>query len=186
MPVRRSSYFSLSVFALILYAPRMPADPLTRSVYLRSQLELETLFCRPYFIETPWAGPHPPKPHPPGTPHPPPHPRDPRAKRAHGALWGYSEVISNGWLFRGASHFEWLLGAGRGVTGWRNAKRNANENTKGNTGNQRASENAAAERAEFERGGGQITYGSLHEAFDPQGLFKRTFNDPLRGLHCFN
>ena len=35
---------------------------------------------------------------------------------AHGALWGYSEAIPNGRLFRMESYFEWVPWVGLGWT----------------------------------------------------------------------
>ena len=88
----KSAFFNTE-FLMTFYAPRLPADPLTRSVHLRSAI-LSILLI---------GAPHPA----PRNPTPTPHPTPPQGPKGPWALWGYSEVISNGWLFRWASHFEW-------------------------------------------------------------------------------
>ena len=73
----------------------------------------ETPFCRPYFIEIPWVGPHPqphwgPHAHP--TPTPPPHPTPHPTLRDHGAMGPLGAIPK---LFRvvgGAKMVPLLLG----------------------------------------------------------------------------
>ena len=84
----------------------------TLRLYLLLHQSLETQHCRPYLIEIPGGG----------------DPRDPKGTQgdqmgpkggrrplggwAHGALWGYSEAIPNGKLFRSQSEWkgrsEWM------------------------------------------------------------------------------
>ena len=108
------------------YAYAHAADPeySLRESSLR-QPSFETLFCRPYLIEIPGTHRHPRDPGrakvtqgdpkgPKGTQEDPRGPkgtqgrlRRPWGGRAHGTLWGHSEVIPNGMPFRIESHSEW-------------------------------------------------------------------------------
>ena len=118
-------------FTNTLYAYAHAADPeySLRQSTLR-QLSFETLFCRAYLIEIPWGG------GPKGTQGDPMGPKEtqgdpkepkgtqgegtqggPRGPKGafgalggewgHGAIWGYSEAISNRKPFRMEGYYEW-------------------------------------------------------------------------------
>ena len=104
---------------MIHYAPRIPADPLTCSVGLRSATKLETHPCRLYEVSIPGIQGHP------RVPPIKPHPRGPKGRGlrapsapfggwAHGALWGYSEAIPRGKPFRMEGSFEIKVVGGLG------------------------------------------------------------------------
>ena len=90
-------------FALILYAPRMPADPFARSEFTRSLVF--SLRAYKHHANAHTLGPRAWDPGPKKRARDPGGPSGPRGKGAfgalggegaHGALWGYSEAIPNG------------------------------------------------------------------------------------------
>ena len=110
-----------------IYAPRIPADLLTRSVWLRSATKLSrrpclvSTRCRSLGPKGTPGTPPPPQENPPGTPPGPGEGEGGQGAKgtgghwegwANGALWGYSGAIPNGKLFRSQSEWkgrsEWM------------------------------------------------------------------------------
>ena len=122
-------YYFLTQNTIPLRSAHTRRPAYTLRLYLLLHQSLETQHCRSYKVPIPWTqgpqGPPPTPRKPQGPPSPLPTPPPPgeggkgpkgpggRWERwAHGALWGYSEAIPNGKLFRSQSEWkgrsEWM------------------------------------------------------------------------------